>query len=135
MVDQRLAGVVIDDDLPTGHDHMAGPEDLGRGHGQPVEALTLQDPELAAGLVAGGSQAAVDALPGGRHRYAELGGDLPKVGAAGAQLQGLGVALGGVGPGGAVRPSHQPVRPVGVRRPGPGAGTVSACRPGRFGCR
>jgi hypothetical protein len=86
VVDQRLAGVGVDDDLPTGHDHMAGLEDLVGGHGQPVEAFTLQDPELAAGLVAGDGEAAVDALPGGRHRHAELGGDLPEAGAGGAQL-------------------------------------------------
>jgi hypothetical protein len=61
-----------------------------------VEAVPLELALDVGGFAAGAIHAAHDAVPGGRHADAELGGNLPVVEADVAKLQGAGVAKGGV---------------------------------------
>jgi hypothetical protein len=112
VVDQRAA-VVVGDDPTAGDNHVARLEHLGGLDLEAVEAVAFEGAELGARLLAGGGEAAVDAFPGGRHRHAQAFGDLPEAGASGAELEGVGVAFGGVDPG-RVRPRHR-VRLSGVR--------------------
>jgi hypothetical protein len=104
VVGDRPARVGVDHDPAGLDDDMTGGQDLGGLDLQAVEPLQLQLPQMLGRFLAGAVQPPGHTLVGGRHAHAEPVGDLPVAGPVGAQLQGLGVAVGGVDAGGAVRP-------------------------------
>jgi hypothetical protein len=120
------------DDLAALDNVMGAAQDLRQLQLEGVEAVQLELADGVCGLAAGPVEAAFDVPVGGGRRHVHLAADVPVAEASPAQIQGAGVAVGGVDPGGG-RAGH--VSPLGRPRAHRAGGAWAGCSACRLRCR